>query len=203
MFDILQYDFVQNAFLAGSLVAIMAAVIGYFVVLRAQSFAGEALADIGFAGATGAAILGISSLLGMLGLVLLAVPAVANSLLASLERDLPLTAPADQPPQAIVVLGGDSQPGDEQGQAAQPGPLSLERERAAAVLHEIAQHQHLVAMRFERLHRRKHLVARARLGGKPALGDDAVRHVQKAQPDRRFHRSRSARKGRDHGIQKR
>ena len=72
MFNLLQYDFVQNAFLAGSLVAIMAAVTGYFVVLRAQAFAGEALADIGFAGATGAAILGIGSLLGMLGLALLA-----------------------------------------------------------------------------------------------------------------------------------
>jgi len=72
MFNLLQYDFVQNAFLAGTLVAIMAAVTGYFVVLRAQAFAGEALADIGFAGATGAAILGIGSLLGMLGLALLA-----------------------------------------------------------------------------------------------------------------------------------
>lgn len=72
MFHLLQYDFVQNAFLEGTLVAIMAAVIGYFVVLRAQAFAGEALADIGFAGAAGAAILGISSLLGMLGLTLLA-----------------------------------------------------------------------------------------------------------------------------------
>src|SRR6266480_4000117 len=72
MFNVLQYDFVQNALLAGSLIAIMAATIGYFVVLRAQAFAGEALADIGFAGATGAAILGISSLLGMLGLTLLA-----------------------------------------------------------------------------------------------------------------------------------
>jgi zinc/manganese transport system permease protein len=67
MFNLLQYDFVQNAFLAGSLVAIMAAVTGYFVVLRAQAFAGEALADIGFAGATGAAILGIGSLLGRPG----------------------------------------------------------------------------------------------------------------------------------------
>src|SRR6266480_622630 len=72
MFQLLQYDFVQNAFLAGSFIAIMAATIGYFVVLRAQAFAGEALADIGFAGATGAAILGIGSLLGMLGLSLLA-----------------------------------------------------------------------------------------------------------------------------------
>src|SRR5437870_12619090 len=72
MFHLLQYDFVQNAFLAGSLVAIMAAIIGYFVVLRAQAFAGEALADTGFAGATGAAVLGISSLLGMFFLPLLA-----------------------------------------------------------------------------------------------------------------------------------
>src|SRR5437660_12657662 len=72
MFHVLQYDFVQNAFLAGSLVAIMAAIIGYFVILRAQAFAGEALADIGFAGATGAAVLGISSLLGMFFLALLA-----------------------------------------------------------------------------------------------------------------------------------
>ncbi|MGZ3615617.1 MAG: metal ABC transporter permease [Ktedonobacteraceae bacterium] len=72
MFQLLQYDFIQNAFLAGSMIAIMAATVGYFVVLRAQAFAGEALADIGFAGATGAAILGIGSLLGMLGLSLLA-----------------------------------------------------------------------------------------------------------------------------------
>jgi len=72
MLQLLQYDFVQNAFLAGTIIAIMAATIGYFVVLRAQAFAGEALADIGFAGATGAAILGIGSLLGMLGLSLLA-----------------------------------------------------------------------------------------------------------------------------------
>src|SRR5213079_1008643 len=72
MFNVLQYDFVQNAFLAGSLIAIMAATIGYFVILRAQAFAGEALADIGFAGATGAAILGLSSLLGMFFLTILA-----------------------------------------------------------------------------------------------------------------------------------
>src|SRR3989442_2732076 len=72
MFHLLQYEFVQNAFLAGSLIAIMAATTGYFVILRAQAFAGEALADIGFAGATGAAVLGISSLLGMVFLTLLA-----------------------------------------------------------------------------------------------------------------------------------
>ncbi|MBV9232045.1 MAG: metal ABC transporter permease [Chloroflexi bacterium] len=66
------HEFVQNAFLAGTIVAIVSAIIGYFVVLRAQSFAGEALTDIGFAGATGAALLGVSSLLGMLLFTLLA-----------------------------------------------------------------------------------------------------------------------------------
>src|SRR5947209_3561626 len=68
----LQYDFVQNAFLAGTIVAIVTAVIGYFVVLRSQAFAGHALSHIGFAGATGAAILGISSLLGTFAFTLLA-----------------------------------------------------------------------------------------------------------------------------------
>lgn len=71
MFQLLQYDFVQNAFLGGTVVAIVAALVGYFVVLRAQAFAGEALTDIGFAGATGAALLGISSLPGMLIFTLL------------------------------------------------------------------------------------------------------------------------------------
>jgi zinc/manganese transport system permease protein len=72
MFELFHQDFVQNAFIAGTIVAVVTAVMGYFVVLRAQAFAGEALADIGFAGATGAAIFGISSLLGMFFLTLLA-----------------------------------------------------------------------------------------------------------------------------------
>ncbi len=70
--DLLQQAFVQNAFLAGTIVAVVTAVMGYFVVLRAQAFAGEALADIGFAGATGAALLGVNALLGMFFLALLA-----------------------------------------------------------------------------------------------------------------------------------
>lgn len=72
MLELLQHEFVQNAFLAGTIVAVITAVMGYFVVLRAQAFAGEALSDIGFAGATGAAVLGVSSLVGMFFLTLLA-----------------------------------------------------------------------------------------------------------------------------------
>src|SRR5215472_5904121 len=66
------YDFVQHAYLAGTLVAIIAAVMGYFVVLRSQAFASESLSDVGLAGAAGAAILGIGSLIGMFVLTILA-----------------------------------------------------------------------------------------------------------------------------------
>ncbi len=72
MLELFHYDFGHNAFLAGTIVAIVAAIIGYFVVLRAQAFAGHALSHIGFAGATGAALLGVSSLLGMFALTMVA-----------------------------------------------------------------------------------------------------------------------------------
>lgn len=66
MFDLFQYTFIQNAFLAGSMVAIVAAAVGYFVIVRGLTFAGHALAHIGFAGAAGAVLLGVDPLLGLL-----------------------------------------------------------------------------------------------------------------------------------------
>src|SRR5690348_5021388 len=71
-FSLFTYEFVRNAYLSGTMVALVAALIGYFVVLRAQAFASEALSDIGFAGAAGAAVFGIGSLLGMFVLTILA-----------------------------------------------------------------------------------------------------------------------------------
>ena len=56
----------RNAFEAGTIVAIVAALVGYFVVLRGLSFAGHALAHIGFAGATGAVLIGIAPIAGLL-----------------------------------------------------------------------------------------------------------------------------------------
>jgi len=66
LINYLSYEFVQNALIAGSLSAILGAIVGYFVIIRNVSFAAHALAHIGFAGATGAAILGLSPLEGML-----------------------------------------------------------------------------------------------------------------------------------------
>lgn len=67
LLQLLEQQFVQNAFIAGTLIAIVAAVVGYFVVIRAQAFAAHALSHVGFAGATLAALTGISALLGMSG----------------------------------------------------------------------------------------------------------------------------------------
>lgn len=68
----LEYDFMRNAFLAGGIVAVLAGAVGFFLVLRNLTFAGHALSHVGFAGATGAALLGIAPLWGLLALTLAA-----------------------------------------------------------------------------------------------------------------------------------
>jgi len=60
------YHFMQTAFLAGTLIAIIAGSVGYFMVLRRQSFAGHTLANVGFAGAAGAVLIGWSPVVGLL-----------------------------------------------------------------------------------------------------------------------------------------
>jgi uncharacterized SAM-binding protein YcdF (DUF218 family) len=72
---------------------------------------------------------------GALGLLVLATPPVANALLFSLEGNLPLAPPPDRPPQAIVVLGGDNLSYGGPDAPDELGPLSLERDRAAAALY--------------------------------------------------------------------
>ncbi|WP_428539633.1 metal ABC transporter permease [Rhodopila sp.] len=61
----LDYDFMRNAFAAASIVAIVSGAVGYFLVLRGQTFAGHALAHVGFTGATGAFLVGITPLWGL------------------------------------------------------------------------------------------------------------------------------------------
>ncbi len=61
----LDYDFMVNAFLACAIVASVAGSVGYFLVLRGQTFAGHALSHVGFTGATGAVLIGASPLLGL------------------------------------------------------------------------------------------------------------------------------------------
>ena len=53
-----------NAFRAGTIVAVLAGSIGWFMVLRRQSFAGHTLAIVSFPGAAGAIWLGVSATVG-------------------------------------------------------------------------------------------------------------------------------------------
>src|SRR5437868_9570603 len=64
--ELFRYAFMQHAFEAGTIVALSAGVIGYFVVLRGLSFAAHALSHIGFAGATGAVLVGAGPIVGLL-----------------------------------------------------------------------------------------------------------------------------------------
>ena len=61
----LDYDFMRHAFAAAGIVATLSSLVGYFLVLRGQTFAGHALSHVGFTGATGAVLLGVTPLWGL------------------------------------------------------------------------------------------------------------------------------------------
>jgi zinc/manganese transport system permease protein len=63
----LSFDFMRAAFLAGTAVAIMAGVVGYFIVLRQQVFAGEQLSHVAFACVLGAALFNLNVFAGLFG----------------------------------------------------------------------------------------------------------------------------------------
>jgi zinc/manganese transport system permease protein len=62
--QLFEFPFMVNAFRAGTVVAIVAALIGWFMVLRRQTFAGHTLAVVGFPGASGAVLVGLSASIG-------------------------------------------------------------------------------------------------------------------------------------------
>jgi len=64
--DLLHYHFMQNAYAAGTLVALLAGAAGYFVVLRGQSFVAHMLSQVGFPGAAAGVLLNASPVIGLL-----------------------------------------------------------------------------------------------------------------------------------------
>jgi zinc/manganese transport system permease protein len=70
--EMLQYQFMDNAFVAAGIVAMVAGIVGYFLVMRGQTFAGHALSHIGFAGATGAVLISLTPIWGLIGFTLIA-----------------------------------------------------------------------------------------------------------------------------------
>lgn len=63
--DMFSQPYMQNALLTGSIAAVLAGLVGFFVVLRGLSFAAHALGQVGFAGAAGAVLIGVDPLWGL------------------------------------------------------------------------------------------------------------------------------------------
>ncbi len=87
MFD---YDFMRTAFAASGIAAVLAGAVGFFLVLRGQTFAGHALSHVGFTGATGAVLFGLSPFAGLVGFTLVAgvgMGLFGEKLAASRRRD--------------------------------------------------------------------------------------------------------------------
>jgi zinc/manganese transport system permease protein len=59
------HEFMRNALIAGTFVGLACGLVGYFVVLRAQVFAGDALSHVAFTGALAAAVLGLDIRAGL------------------------------------------------------------------------------------------------------------------------------------------
>jgi zinc/manganese transport system permease protein len=66
-----------NAFRAGTVVAILAAVVGWFMVVRRQSFAGHTLSVVGFPGAAAAVFAGVSVAYGYFAFCVVAALVIA------------------------------------------------------------------------------------------------------------------------------
>lgn len=60
------YPFMQNAYMAGTLIAIISGIMGVFVIARNMSFLTHTLSEIGFAGAAFGIFMGWQALNGML-----------------------------------------------------------------------------------------------------------------------------------------
>jgi zinc/manganese transport system permease protein len=81
------YPFMVNAFRAGTVVAVAAGVMGWFMVLRRQSFAGHTLAVVGFPGAAGTTLIGVSAAYGYFAFCIAAALVIAGVPRAGREAD--------------------------------------------------------------------------------------------------------------------
>jgi zinc/manganese transport system permease protein len=70
--EMFAYEFMTNAFAAAGIAAVVSGLVGYFLVMRGQTFAGHALSHISFAGAIGAGLIGLAPLWGLVAFTIAA-----------------------------------------------------------------------------------------------------------------------------------
>jgi len=88
MLDLLHYQFMRNALITGSIVAVLSAAVGYFIVARSLTFAAHAIPNIGFAGAAGAVLVGIFPVYGFFAFALAAAVGIGIMGTRAHERDI-------------------------------------------------------------------------------------------------------------------
>jgi zinc/manganese transport system permease protein len=89
-----EYPFMVNALQAGTIVAIMAGIVGWFMVLRRQTFAGHTLSVMAFPGATAALLIGLSAAAGYFlftGLAALIIGVAATQTRRNLAQESAIT----------------------------------------------------------------------------------------------------------------
>ncbi|NNN08086.1 MAG: metal ABC transporter permease [Acidimicrobiaceae bacterium] len=72
-------SFMTNAWIVGTLVALLAGATGFFVVLRGSSFAAHAVPNGAFAGAAGATLVGVAPLWGLVSFAVVAALGIGAS----------------------------------------------------------------------------------------------------------------------------
>jgi zinc/manganese transport system permease protein len=100
-------EFMRNALLAGTFIALACGVCGWFVVLRGQLFAGDALGHVAFPGALAAAAAGFDPRAGLFAatvLIALAIGLLGRDALAAPGGRAAGTAPADDTVIGIVFM---------------------------------------------------------------------------------------------------
>jgi zinc/manganese transport system permease protein len=104
-------EFMRNALLAGTFIALACGVSGWFLVLRGQVFAGDALSHVAFPGALAAAAAGIDERAGLVAATVLAavvIGSLGRGALAARGQLFAGTGPADDTTIGIVftfILG--------------------------------------------------------------------------------------------------
>ena len=88
----LQYEFMRQAFIASTFIAITAGLVGIFVVSRNMSFLSHTLSEIGFAGASFGVLVGISPLAGMILFTIVSSIAVGGLSNESSRREASISA---------------------------------------------------------------------------------------------------------------
>ncbi|GAQ01811.1 ABC transporter [Companilactobacillus farciminis] len=87
-----EYEFMRQAFIASTFIAITAGIVGVFVVSRNMSFLSHTLSEIGFAGASFGILIGISPLAGMILFTIISSIAVGSLSSESSRREASISA---------------------------------------------------------------------------------------------------------------